>query len=57
MIGPKEPEATDFDENEVLQSKIFDHLGLVAGMYEELEIGDWIDEQIDLRLREAQRLD
>jgi hypothetical protein len=57
MIGPKEPEATDFDENEVLQSKIFDHLGLVAGMYEELEIGDWIDEQIGLRLREAQRLD
>ena len=46
MIGPKEPEATDSDENEVLQSKIFDHLGLVAGMYEELEIGDRIDEQI-----------
>ena len=46
MIGPKEPEATDSAENEVLQSKIFDHLGLVAGMYEELEIGDRIDEQV-----------
>ena len=46
MIGPKEPEATDSAENEVLQSKIFDHLGLVAGMFEELEIGDRIDEQI-----------
>ena len=46
MIGPKEPKASDSSENEVLQSKIFDHLGLVAGMYEELEIGDRIDEQI-----------
>ena len=46
MISPKEPGATDSAENEVLQSKIFDHLGLVAGMYEELEIGDRIDEQI-----------
>ena len=46
MIGPKEPEATDFDENEVLQSKIFNYLGLVVGMYEELEIGNRIDEQI-----------
>ena len=46
MIGPNELKATDSDENEVLQSKIFDHLGLVAGMFEELEIGDRIDEQI-----------
>ena len=46
MIGPNELKATNFDENEVLQSKIFDHLGLVAGMFEELEIGDRIDEQI-----------
>jgi len=46
MIGPKEPQASDSSEDEVLQSKIFDHLGLVAGMFEELEIGDRIDEQI-----------
>ena len=46
MINPKEPEAPDSSEDEVLQSKIFDHLGLVAGMFEELEIGDRIDEQI-----------
>ena len=46
MTGPKETEASDSSENEVLQSKIFDHLGLVAGMYEDLEIGDRIDEQI-----------
>ncbi len=46
MINPKEPEASDSSENEVPQSKIFDHLGLVAGMFEELEIGDRIDEQI-----------
>jgi hypothetical protein len=31
MINPKEPEASDSSEGEVLQSKIFDHLGLVAG--------------------------
>ena len=46
MINPKEPQASDSSENEVLQSKIFDHLGLVAGMFEELEIGKRIDEQI-----------
>jgi len=46
MINPKEPESSDSSETEVLQSKIFDHLGLVAGMFEELEIGDRIDEQI-----------
>ena len=28
------------------ESKVLDHLGLVAGMFEELEIGDRIDEQI-----------
>ena len=46
MIGPKEPEHSDSSESEVLQSKIFDHLGLVVGMFEELEIGARIDEQI-----------
>jgi len=45
MVNPKEPQASDSSENEVLQSKIFDHLGLVARMFEELEIGDRIDEQ------------
>jgi len=53
MIGPKEPEASDSSEGEVLQSKLFDHLGPVAGMFEELGIGDRIDEQIGLRLRGA----
>jgi transposase len=46
MVNPKEPQTSDSSENEVPQSKIFDHLGLVAGMFEELEIGDRIDEQI-----------
>ena len=46
MVNPKETQASDSSESEVLQSKIFDHLGLVAGMFEELEIGRRIDEQI-----------
>ena len=54
MIGPKEPEATDSAESEVLQSKIFDHLGLVAGMFEELEIGERIDEHIAQDLNERE---
>jgi hypothetical protein len=53
MINPKEPEASDSSEYDILQSKIYDHQGLVAGMFEELEIGDRIDEQIGLRLRGA----
>lgn len=50
MISPKKPEHSDSSKSEVLQSKIFDHLGLVAGMFEELEVGDRIDEQTGLRL-------
>jgi transposase len=46
MVNPKETQASDSSETEVPQSKIFDHLGLVAGMFEELEIGKRIDEQI-----------
>jgi hypothetical protein len=45
MIGPKETEASDPCESEVFRSKIFDHLGLVAGMFEELEFGAWIDDR------------
>lgn len=39
-------EATEFGEGELPESKVLDHLGLVAGMFEELEIGDRIDEHI-----------
>ena len=46
MVNPKKPQVSNSFESEVLQSKIFDHLGLVAGMFEELEIGDRIDKQI-----------
>lgn len=46
MIGPEKTQASDSAENGVLQSKIFDPLGLVAGIFEELEIGDRIDGQI-----------
>ena len=31
---------------ETCESKKLDHLGLGAGMYDELEIGNWIDEHI-----------
>jgi len=46
MMDPKETQASDSSENEVLQSKIFDHLGLVARMYGELEIAGRIGEHI-----------
>jgi hypothetical protein len=46
MINPEEPQASDFSEKEVLQSEIFDHLGLVAGPFEEFETGRRIDDQI-----------
>ncbi len=41
-----EAQATDLSEGELPESKVLDHLGLVAGMFEELEIGDRIDEHI-----------
>jgi transposase len=46
MSQPEEVEVTEPDEAELPESKVLDHLGLVAGMFEELEIGDRIDEQI-----------
>ncbi len=36
----------ELDEGELPESKTLDHSGLVAGMFEELEIGDRIDEHI-----------
>jgi transposase len=41
-----ETEATPFGDEELPASKVLGHLGLVAGMFEELEIGDRIDEHI-----------
>jgi len=46
MILSKEVQLTDLGEGELPESKVLDHLGLVAGMFEELEIGDRIDEHI-----------
>jgi transposase len=40
------PVYTALKGEELPESKILDHLGLVAGMFEELEIGDRIDEHI-----------
>jgi transposase len=39
-------EAVEIGEGDLPESKVLDHLGLVAGMFEELEIGDRIDEHI-----------
>ena len=46
MSQSKEVRATEPGEEELPKSKVLDHLGLVAGMFEELEIGDRIDEHI-----------
>jgi len=46
MSQSKEVGATEPGEEELPKSKVLDHLGLVAGMFEELEIGDRIDEHI-----------
>lgn len=46
MISPKKPQSSDSSEKEVSQSKIFEHLGLVAGTIEELETCDRTGEQI-----------
>ena len=37
---------TEPDEAELLESKVLDHLGLGAGMFEELGIGAWFYEHI-----------
>jgi transposase len=46
MSHSKEVGATEPGEEELPKSKVLDHLGLVAGVFEELEIGDRIDEHI-----------
>jgi transposase len=46
MSQLEETETTQFGEEELPESKVLDHLGLVAGMFEELELGDRIDEHI-----------
>jgi transposase len=55
MRQSEEVEATEPDGEESPKSKVLDHLGLVAGMFEELEIGSQIDEHIaqDLDEREV----
>ncbi|WP_263842083.1 IS1634 family transposase [Salinibacter sp.] len=54
MIQLEEAEAPEFGEGELPKSKVLDHLGLVAGMFEELEIGDRIDEQIAQNFEERE---
>jgi len=46
MSQSKEVESVEIGEGDLPESKVLDHLGLVAGMFEELEIGDRIDEHI-----------
>jgi len=46
MSQSEEVEAVEIGEGDVPESKVLDHLGLVAGMFEELEIGQRIDEHI-----------
>jgi transposase len=55
MSQPEDAEAPKLGEGELPESKVLDHLGLVAGMFEELEIGDRIDEHIaqDFEKREV----
>jgi len=54
MSQSEEAEATMLGGEEPLESKVLDHLGLVAGMFEELEISDRIDEHIDQDLDERE---
>ena len=46
MSQSEDADVAELDEEELPESKVLDHLGLVAGMFEELEIGDRIDEHI-----------
>jgi len=46
MALSEEVRGTDLGEGELPESKVLDHLGLVTGAFEELEIGDRIDEHI-----------
>ncbi|MCS4150726.1 IS1634 family transposase [Salinibacter ruber] len=52
MNQSEDSEAALLGDEEPPESKVLDHLGLVAGMFEELEIGDRIDEHIDQDLDE-----
>ena len=54
MSTSEETEPAPFEDEERPASKVLDHLGLVAGMYEELEIGDRIDEHIAQDLEERE---
>jgi len=54
MNQSEDSEATLLGEEDPPESKVLDHLGLVAGMFEELEIGDRIDEHIDQDLDERE---
>ena len=46
MSQSEEVESVEVGEGDLPESKVLDLLGLVAGMFEELEIGDRIDEHI-----------
>ena len=46
MSQSEEVEAVEIGEGDLPESKVLDHLGLVAGMFEELEVGERIDEHI-----------
>jgi transposase len=54
MSQSEDTKAALLGEEEPPESKVLDHLGLVAGMFEELEIGDRIDEHIDQDLDERE---
>jgi transposase len=54
MSQSEEAQAAKLGEGELPESRVLDHLGLVAGMFEELEIGDRIDEHIDQDLDERE---
>jgi transposase len=54
MSQSEELEATGLGEGELPQSKVLDHLGLVAGMFDELEIGDRIDEHVAQNFEERE---
>jgi transposase len=54
MSQSEDSKATLLGEEEPPETKVLDHLGLVAGMFEELEIGDRIDEHIDQDLDERE---
>jgi transposase len=54
MGQSEEPGTAESDSEELPESKVLDHLGLVAGMFEGLEIGERIDEHIAQDLDERE---